>query len=130
MITLPKGYPTPTSMRTRDIGREEFTALGYTEAEAWTLYYSQRKRCVEDPLSPMGEIIRNKTIGDAKGNALQLTPREQAWIDDRTALRADPAIRLLMDSAERAGTPIEQTQAELAAGELGQAALRAAGRIS
>lgn len=125
-IYLPTGYPDPetANLYVRLFAQREFVSLGYSEEESLTLYFSQRTRVVADPLSPHAGIIAAKNASN-----LRLTPREQDWIDERIALRGDPAIRLLMDIAERAGTPTEQTQAELAAGELGRAALLAAGRI-
>ena len=129
---LPEGYPTPASpFRTRDVQREEFVALGYTESESWTLYYQQRKRVVEDPLAPYADIIHGKTL-DAwnKTGPVPLTPREQAWHEDHLALWADPALRLLIQIEDEAGTPPEETHRRLALGEVGMAALRRAGRRS
>lgn len=123
-LYLPSGYPDPTMPhRLRSIEQHEFVSLGYSEAEAWTLYYSQCARVVADPLSPHGGIIQAKAVSN-----LPLTPREQNWIDERIALRTDPAIRLLMDTAEHAGAPIEQTQEELAGGELERAGIITAWR--
>jgi len=129
---LPEGYPTPEKpFRPRDVQRAEFLALGYTEAESWTLYAQQFKRVVEDPLAPYADIIHGKTI-DAwnKPGRVPLTPREQAWHDDQLALWADPALRLLIQIEREAGTPPEETHRRLALGEVGMAALRRAGRRS
>lgn len=124
-LYLPQGYPDPAiPQRIRAFEQREFISLGYSEAEAWTLYYSQRVGARWCPLAPHGGIIQAKAASN-----LPLTPREQDWIDERIVLRADPAIRLLMDIAEGAGRPTEEVQAELAAGEMGRAALVAAGRI-
>lgn len=135
---LPEGYPTPTSFRTRDIRREESLSLGYTEAEAWTLYKQQFKRCVEDPLTPYADIIHGKLMDSGTFNSwdgprtrhVPLTPREQAWHADHMAMWADPALRILIQIEGAEGVPPEETHRRLALGEVGQAALRRAGRRS
>ena len=135
-IYLPIGYPGPDGpqkhLRARDFPREEFLSIGYTEAESWTLYYSQRARAVSDPLSPYGQIIMAKLVTREGYPAEPLTPREQAWLEERTALRAHPVLRMRMDveeSGKYGSWSKEETQARLAASALGEIALRAAGII-
>jgi len=127
--TLPPGFAVPERpFRTKDFEIADFTACGYTKAEAFTLYYSQRKRVVADPLAPMGDIIRCKAIGDAKGNALPYTSREQEWVADLMALAANPALRLLFKIEDDLNIPSEVTLARLIDTDEGKAALRAAKR--
>ena len=126
-VYLPIGYPCRENhCRARDFEQHEFVRLGYSNAESWTLYYSQRARAVDDPLSPCAQVIRAKLVNPVGHPAGRLTPREQAWIEERTALRADPSIRLLMDIADEAGSSKEAEQAKIAASKLGQTVLREA----